>query len=97
MLPDQNLSAITWSDKEIVERILGGDTDLYQLIIRRYNRRLYRVTWAIVHDEYEAEDVIQETYVRAYEHLTSFAGRSLFSTWLIRIVSMKPGTERRPG
>jgi RNA polymerase sigma-70 factor (ECF subfamily) len=80
-----DLNATTLSDNEIVERILGGDTDLYQLIIRRYNRRLYRVTWAIVHDECEAEDVIQETYVRAYEHLINFAGRSLFSTWLVRI------------
>ena len=80
---DQN--ATTLSDNEIVERILGGDTELYEVIIRRYNRRLYRVTWTIVHDQYEAEDVMQETYVRAYEHLTHFAGRSRFSTWLIRI------------
>ncbi len=80
---DQN--ATTLSDNEIIERVLSGDTDLYRLIIRRYNRRLYRVTWTIVHDEYEAEDVIQETYVRAYEHLTQFAGRSRFSTWLMRI------------
>jgi RNA polymerase sigma-70 factor, ECF subfamily len=81
--PDLNATAL--SDNEIVERILGGDTDLYRVIIRRYNRRLYRVTWAIVRDDSEAEDVIQETYVRAYEHLTDFARRSLFSTWLIRI------------
>lgn len=73
------------SDNEIVERILNGNTALYQLIIRRYNRRLYRVAWAITQDEWEAEDVIQETYVRAYEHLTQFQGRSLFSTWLTRI------------
>jgi RNA polymerase sigma-70 factor, ECF subfamily len=77
--------ATTLKDNEIVQRILGGDTDLYEVIIRRYNRRLYRVAWTIVHDEYEAEDVIQETFVKAYEHLRHFAGRSLFSTWLIRI------------
>jgi RNA polymerase sigma-70 factor (ECF subfamily) len=79
----QNITIL--SDNEVVQRVLGGETDLYQLIIRRYNRRLYRVAWAIVHDEHEAEDVIQETYVRAYEHLAQFAGRSLFSTWLTRI------------
>jgi RNA polymerase sigma-70 factor (ECF subfamily) len=78
-------SASSLSDEEIVQRILGGDTELYQIIIRRYNGRLYRVAWSIVHDEPEAEDVIQETYVRAYEHLAQFAGRSLFSTWLTRI------------
>lgn len=71
-------------DNEIVERILAGDVELYQIIIQRYSRRLNRVTWAIVQDE-EAEDVVQETYVRAYEHLAQFAGRSLFSTWLTRI------------
>src|SRR2546421_10683815 len=63
----------------------GGDPHLYQVIIERHNQRLRRVAWAIVHDEHEAEDVVQETHVRAYEHLTQFAGRSLLSTWLTRI------------
>lgn len=85
MHPNLDQGASTLTDKEIVERILGGDTEYYQLIIRRYNRRLYRVTRAIVQDENETEDIIQETYVRAYEHLVQFAGRSLFSTWLTRI------------
>ena len=85
MTADLDQSADTLSDNEIVQRILGGDTDLYQIIIRRYNRRLYRVAWAIVQDQHETEDVVQETYVRAYEHLSQFAGRSLFSTWLTRI------------
>ena len=78
-------SASTLSDDEMVRRILAGDTELFQIIVRRYNQRLYRVTWAIVQDQLEAEDVVQETYVRAYEHLIQFAGRSLFSTWLTRI------------
>lgn len=73
------------SDSEVVARVLRGDTEAYQQIVRRYNRRLYRVTWAIVQDDDEAEDVIQETYVRAYEHLAQFAGRALFSTWLTKI------------
>jgi RNA polymerase sigma-70 factor, ECF subfamily len=75
----------TLSDDEIVERVLGGDTDLYQLIVQRHNQRLRRVARAIVQNEQEAEDVVQETHVRAYEHLTQFAGRSLLSTWLTRI------------
>jgi RNA polymerase sigma-70 factor (ECF subfamily) len=85
MTADPDQSASTLSDNEIVQRILGGDTDLYQTIIERYNRRLYRVTWAIVQDEHETEEIVQETYVRAYEHLSQFASRSLFSTWLTRI------------
>jgi RNA polymerase sigma-70 factor, ECF subfamily len=85
MLADSDQRAATLSDNEIVERVLGGDTDLYQLILQRHNQRLQRVAWAIVQDEHEAEDVVQETHVRAYEHLTQFAGRSLLSTWLTRI------------
>jgi len=85
MLANLDQRATTLSDDEIVERVLGGDTDLYQLIVQRHNQRLQRVAWAIVQDEHEAEDVVQETHVRAYEHLTQFAGRSLLSTWLTRI------------
>ena len=77
------LAALT--DEEIVERILGGETALFELLMRRYNQRLYRVTRAIVKDEGEAEDVTQDAYVRAFEHLDQFAGRARFSTWLTRI------------
>jgi RNA polymerase sigma-70 factor, ECF subfamily len=83
--PNLGQSAATLSDDQIVERVLGSDTNLYQLMVQRHSWRLQRVAWAIVQDEHEAEDVVQETYVRAYEHLTQFAGRSLLSTWLTRI------------
>ena len=73
------------SDEEIVERVRGGDTALYEIIMRRYNQRLYRVARAILRDDAEAEDVMQDAYVRAYQHLDQFAGRALFSTWLTRI------------
>src|SRR5438128_2157375 len=53
--------------------------------MRRHNQRLYRVTRAIVGDDREAEDVTQDAYVRAFEHLDQFAGRARFSTWLTRI------------
>ncbi|WP_260472876.1 sigma-70 family RNA polymerase sigma factor [Edaphobacter aggregans] len=53
--------------------------------MRRYNQRLYRIARAILHDDAEAEDVMQDAYVRAYEHLDQFSGRALFSTWLSRI------------
>jgi RNA polymerase sigma-70 factor, ECF subfamily len=73
------------SDEEIVERVKAGDTALYEIIMRRYNQRLYRVARAILHDDGEAGDVMQDAYVRAYQHLEQFAGRAAFSTWLIRI------------
>ena len=74
-----------WSDEQVVSRVLGGDTALYELLIRRHNQRLYRVARAILRDDAEAEDVMQDAYVRAYQHLADFEGRAKFSTWLTRI------------
>jgi len=78
-------SAEMLSDEEVVRRILQGETALFELIMRRYNQRLYRVARAILRDDSEAEDVMQDAYVRAYQHLAQFAGRSRFATWLTRI------------
>jgi RNA polymerase sigma-70 factor (ECF subfamily) len=74
-----------WTDEEVIDHVRAGDTALYELVMRRYNQRLYRVARAILHDDAEAEDVMQDAYVRAYEHLHQFAGRSPFSAWLTRI------------
>ena len=76
---------VALTDEEIVERVLAGETSLFELLMRRYNQRLYRITRAIVGDDREAEDVTQDAYVRAFEHLGQFAGRAKFSTWLTRI------------
>jgi RNA polymerase sigma-70 factor (ECF subfamily) len=73
------------SDEEVVSRVLAGDTALFEIIIRRYNQMLYRVARSILRNDDEAEDVMQETYVRAYQHLGQFAGRAQFRTWLTRI------------
>lgn len=74
-----------WTDEEIVERVRAGETALYEILMRRYNQRLYRVAVSIVRDGAEAEDVMQDAYVRAYGHLGQFAGRAPFSAWLTRI------------
>ena len=73
------------SDEQVVERILGGQTALFEVLMRRHNERLYRAARAIVRDESEAEDVMQQAYVNAYSHLRQFDGRSQVSTWLTRI------------
>jgi RNA polymerase sigma-70 factor, ECF subfamily len=73
------------ADEEVVRRVLAGETPLFEILMRRYNQRLYRVARGILRDDSEAEDVMQETYVRAYQHLKQFAGRAKFSTWLTRI------------
>jgi RNA polymerase sigma-70 factor, ECF subfamily len=78
-------SAESWTDEEVVDRVLAGETALYEIIMRRYNQRLYRVARAIVRDDAEAEDVMQDAYVRAYQHLNQFSRLSPFSTWLTRI------------
>jgi RNA polymerase sigma-70 factor (ECF subfamily) len=74
-----------WTDQQVVDRVRSGETALYEILMRRYNQRLYRVTCAILRDSAEAEDVIQDAYVRAYQHLDQFAGTAPFSTWLTRI------------
>lgn len=73
------------SDGEVVAQVLEGRTALFEILMRRYNERLYRAARAIVRDEREAEDVVQHAYVNAYAHLDQFAGRAAFSTWLTRI------------
>jgi RNA polymerase sigma-70 factor (ECF subfamily) len=73
------------SDEEVVRRVRAGETGLFEVVMRRYNQRLYRVARAILRDDAEAEDVTQQTYVNAYRHLDQFAGRAMFSTWLTRI------------
>ncbi|HZF10685.1 MAG TPA: RNA polymerase sigma factor [Thermoanaerobaculia bacterium] len=73
------------SDEEVVLRVKAGETALFEILMRRYNQRLYRVACGILGDPAEAEDVMQDAYVRAYGHLDQFAGRSSFATWLTRI------------
>jgi RNA polymerase sigma-70 factor (ECF subfamily) len=74
-----------WTDEEVIERVLGGETALYEVVMRRYNQRLYRVVRAILRNDDETEDVMQDAYVRAYQHLNQFERRAPFSTWLTRI------------
>lgn len=73
------------TDEEIVARIVAGQTELFEIIMRRHNQRLYRACVAILRNDAQAEDVVQDAYVRAYQHLSQFAGRAKFSTWLTRI------------
>ena len=72
------------SDEQVVARVLAGQTALFEVLMRRHNERLYRAARAILRDENEAEDVMQQAYVNAYSHLRQFDGRSKFSTWLTR-------------
>lgn len=82
---EQRLSLEPMRDEELVARILAGETALFEVVMRRYNQRLYRVARSILRGDSQAEDVMQAAYVHAYEHLGQFAGRAPFGAWLTRI------------
>jgi RNA polymerase sigma-70 factor (ECF subfamily) len=91
----ERLKSESLTDEEVVNRVRAGETALYEVIMRRYNQRLYRIARAILHNDAEAEDVMQDAYVRAYTHLGQFAGRSPFSSWLTRIAVNEALARRR--
>jgi RNA polymerase sigma-70 factor, ECF subfamily len=73
-------------DAELIRGVLRRDETSARALIQRYNRRLYRVARSVVGDDAEAEDVLQDAYVRAFSALGSFRGESSLATWLTRIV-----------
>jgi RNA polymerase sigma-70 factor (ECF subfamily) len=83
------------SDEEVARRVLGGEVALFELLMRRYNQRLFRIARAIVGDPGEAEDVLQEAWVRAFQHLVQFDGRARLSTWLAKIALHEALARRR--
>lgn len=85
MRPNPAVEAGDQSDATLVAGVLAGETALFELLMRRHNERVYRAARAIVRDDQEAEDVMQQAYVNAFTHLRQFAGAAQFSTWLTRI------------
>ena len=73
------------TDRELIDRTLSGDGNAYGAIVERFQRKIYRVAYAIVRDDVEADTVTQDTFVQAYTHLARFQGRSELETWLTRI------------
>jgi RNA polymerase sigma-70 factor (ECF subfamily) len=73
------------SDEEVVARVVAGDISLFEILMRRYNQRLFRVARGILAEDAEAEDVMQEAYLRAFRELATFRGDARFATWLTRI------------
>ena len=84
-LPSVSDLGVAPSDEEVVARVRAGELALYEILMRRHNQKLYRAVRAILRDESEVEDVVQEAYCSAYRHLADFEGRARFSTWLVRI------------
>jgi RNA polymerase sigma-70 factor (ECF subfamily) len=72
-------------DHELIARVRKGEAAAFERLMRRYNQRLFRAARSVLRDDAEAEDVVQETFVRAYRHLADFKERSSLATWLTRI------------
>jgi RNA polymerase sigma-70 factor, ECF subfamily len=73
-------------DAEVVRRVIDGEVELFEILMRRHNQRVYRVGRAVLADDALAEDLAQEAWVRVFERLEQFEGRAVFSTWLTKIV-----------
>jgi RNA polymerase sigma-70 factor, ECF subfamily len=83
------------SDPELVERSVAGDMRALEALMRRHNRTLYRTARAILRDDADAEEAVQDAYLRAYAALGSFRGESKLSTWLVRITVNEALMRRR--
>ena len=75
------------SDAELARRVAGGESAAFEMLMRRHNRTLFRTARAILRDDAEAEDALQEAYMQAYRSMGSFRGEAKLSTWLARIVA----------
>ena len=80
-------------DFEIVARVKNGDTDAFEELVRKHGRRVYRSLLGILGHADEAEDALQDAFLKAFQHLAEFENRSRFSTWLVRI-AINAGLQR---
>ena len=77
--------AETNDDLELVQASKNGDVAAFEQLVKRYDRRLFRVAQSVTHNREDSQDAVQEAFLKAYQHLGDFRGDSQFSTWLIRI------------
>jgi len=86
------------TDLELATAAAGGDALAFELIVRRHNRLLFRTARGVVPDDAEAQDVVQDTWLRAFARLDTFRGESALGTWLARIaINMAVSSQRRKG
>lgn len=76
----------TYSDFEIIRRVINGETEMYQILIRRYNSFLYKIGRTYRYNHQDTQDLMQEAYISAYCNLKKFENRSSFKTWFTRIM-----------
>ena len=85
--PWTNRNATPVNDLDLVRRAKGGDLDAFEALTARYERRIYTLAFRIVRHEQDAEDVTQQTFLSAVEHLAGFREEASFATWLYRIAT----------
>ena len=74
------------SDESIIQLIKTGETELYRIIMKRYNQRLYRTAVSFGISDFDCDDLIQQAYINAFQKIEQFKGQAKFSTWLTRIL-----------
>jgi RNA polymerase sigma-70 factor, ECF subfamily len=79
------IQAKTNDDLDLVHASKNGDVAAFEQLVKRYDRKLFRIAHSVTHNREDSQDAVQETFLRAYQHLAEFRGDSQFSTWLIRI------------
>jgi RNA polymerase sigma-70 factor, ECF subfamily len=82
---DRRVAGEAESDESLIQRVCVGETACFEALMRRHNERIYRTVRAVLGDDDDVEDVMQQAYVSAFQHLDRFEGRARFSTWLTRI------------
>ncbi len=75
------------TDRTDIARVRSGDADAYEALVERHGRALFRLAYRMTGNEQDAEDVVQESFLRAYRQLASFDERASFATWLYRIAT----------
>lgn len=98
MRAEQKLALAGLPDPELIRRVRAGEPELFELLMRRYNQRVYRTIRSLLRDDRDVEDAMQQAWLAAYAHLGDFGGASSFSTWLTRIALNEAlGRLRRSG
>ncbi len=74
-----------WTDEEAVARVREGNPEAFRILVERHSRAIFRLAYRMTGNEQDAEDTVQETFLRAFKQLRTFDGRSAFSTWIYRV------------
>jgi RNA polymerase sigma-70 factor (ECF subfamily) len=83
--PETHQPTAAEPDDALIRRVCAGETACFETLMRRHNERIYRTVRSVLGEDADVEDVMQQAYVSAYQHLAGFEGRARFSTWMTRL------------